>query len=174
MLTVWPGGNNREERWLISRDDAILAGFKEAGVGGGGGREEKGKKRDIGGGYIPPRLHARDETPGFYSGVNFYDRRPSLTISPARELSRACNRNRGPRDKPSPPPSPPVPSSSSLKLPFLRAFSIKPPSHTSTELTPPPFPRYSFLLALPLLFSLPAPPPHPLLFSLFEDLRGAS
>lgn len=141
--------------------------------GWGEGRERKETRYR--GGIYPPTVARARRNPGFlFTGVNFYDRRPSLTISPARELSRACNRNRGPRDKPSPPPSPPVPSSSSLKLPFLRAFSIKPPSHTSTELTPPPFPRYSFLLALPLLFSLPAPPPHPLLFSLFEDLRGAS
>lgn len=140
--------------------------------GWGEGRERKETRYR--GGIYPPTVARARRNPGFlFTGVNFYDRRPSLTISPARELSRACNRNRGPRDKPSPSP-PSLPSSSSLKLPFLRAFSIKPPSHTSTELTPPPFPRYSFLLALPLLFSLPAPPPHPLLFSLFEDLRGAS
>lgn len=76
--------------------------------GWGEGRERKETRYR--GGIYPPTVARARRNPGFlFTGVNFYDRRPSLTISPARELSRACNRNRGPRDKPSPsPPSRPL------------------------------------------------------------------
>lgn len=86
---------------------------------------------------------------------------PSLTISPAREVSRACNRNRGPRDKPSPPPPPPCPRLVFAQTSFSsRVLDKAAASHLDGINRPPPLP-FSSLLCLSssppfffLLFSL--------------------
>lgn len=81
---------------------------------------------------------------------------PSLTISPAREVSRACNRNRGPRDKPSPPPPPPCPRLVFAQTSFSsRVLDKAAASHLDGINPPPPLPvsPYSFFFTLPLFFS---------------------
>lgn len=91
---------------------------------------------------------------------------PSLTISPAREVSRACNRNRGPRDKPSPPPPPPCPRLVFAQTSFSsRVLDKAAASHLDGINPPPPSPFPRILSSLLSLSS--SPPFFFLLFSLF-------